>query len=82
MKQFHKTIFQIEVLSEEPIVSELPVDKLLSYLEYEGTFGHHSNLINLTGSSEITSDQLIEECARHGTDPSFFIENFLENEDE
>ena len=71
-KQFYKTVLQIEVLSEDPIVAELPVDKLLSYLEYQGTFGHNSNYVSVVGEQKLTVKELELECAKHGTDPSFF----------
>mgnify|MGYP003332635390 CR=1 FL=1 len=72
--RFYKTIIKIEVLSEGPIVSELPIDKLLSYIEYEGTFGNFSNSVEVAESNPITLEELKNACAQHGTDPGFFTE--------
>lgn len=73
-KQFYKTIIQVEILSEGEIVPELPADKLLSYLEYEGNFGHFSNFVHVVSSQPITKKELKEECIKHGTSLSFFLD--------
>lgn len=72
MKGFFKTIVQVEILSEGPYVNELPVDKLLSSIEYDATYGHTSNYITVVRSDEITKDELEAECLKHGTDSTFF----------
>jgi hypothetical protein len=70
--RYYKTVLQVEVLSDGPVVESLPVDKLLSYLEYEGSFGHNSNYITIVSTEPLTAEKLELECGKHGTDATFF----------
>ena len=70
---YFRTTITVEVLSEGRIATELPVDKLLSYLEYQGTFGHNSNKITVTAEEKLSERELVKACIDHGTDPNFFL---------
>lgn len=71
-EKVYKTVIQVEILSEGPYRSELPIDKILSSIEYDGAFGHNSNFITVIEEKELSQKELELECAKHGTDPTFF----------
>ena len=65
--KFYKTIVQVEILSEKPV----EVDSLENLNELI-IHGDCSGLINKMSEQSISKKELIDECSRHHTDPSFF----------
>lgn len=66
-RKFYKTIFQVEVLSEEPI-KELS----LSDLDYEITEGDCSGRVSTLSENTINGACAANELLAQGSDPSFF----------
>lgn len=56
MRKFFKTVYQIEVLSEEP----LPDKMSLAQVEYEITDGHYSGSISITETKLLTAKEAAE----------------------
>ena len=67
MKKLHKTVIQIEVLSEDFYdfwgLESLARDIIL---------GECSGLTKIVSQEELTHEQSILECQKQGTDPEFF----------
>jgi hypothetical protein len=64
---FYKTVIQVEVLTEDPYGWNR-----LGEVAHDIMFGHASGLVSEVSREEITEEQLVEECAKHATDPTFF----------
>ena len=65
--KFYKTVVTVEVLTTEE-VDLTDLDTLNYYI----TEGNGSGLIEQS-YHVISKEQLIAECARHGTEPGFFL---------
>lgn len=66
-KKIYKTVFTVEVLSEEPIESTS-----LYELAEETTNGSWSGILELTSSTELTGNEAVVEIRKQGSDESFF----------
>lgn len=64
-RKFYKTVVTIEILGEEPW------DGSLETLNYDVTEGHFSAMMD-DDVEELTAQEAVLECKRHGTDPEFF----------
>lgn len=66
--KFFKTIIQVEILSEKPLSEEYNLQSL-----HEMTVsGECSGFYKQVSEQSISKQELIEECVKHQTDPSFF----------
>lgn len=67
-KTLYKTVFTVEVLSEEP----LPDGMTLTSIDEEITEGHSSGAFKETKSVTISGKEAVEAVKAQGSDPSFF----------
>jgi hypothetical protein len=67
-RKFYRTVFQIEVLSKEPIGTITPL-----VLSKELLYGKYSGLINKIESSEISEDVLTQLLELHKTKLDFLV---------
>lgn len=67
-RDFYKTVITIEVLSEDPLDSNMS----LSDLDYFITDGDGSGLIKPWKRKKINGKQAAKELMKQGSDPSFF----------
>ena len=68
MTTFYKTVFTIEVLSEE----EYPLRAELERINYDITEGHCSGIVYCTEQKQLTGRAMAEELFKQGSDPEFF----------
>lgn len=66
-RKFYRTVYTVEVLSEEP-VGEMS----LADLDYEITEGHSSGRFLSTENEEVDGKKMAELLKAQGTDPEFF----------
>lgn len=71
MSKLYKTIYTVEVLSDEPLGNLGPGD-----IEYEITEGHCSGVTSFT-QKEITEFQMAKELIRQGSDVDFLLPDWL-----
>ena len=72
--KYYKAVITVEVLTaDEPVFWNRLED-----VAYAITLGDASGLVELISEDEITEEQLVKECDKHGTDPTFFT--MLEDE--
>ena len=71
---FYKTVVTVEVLTDVPFEWNG-----LANLAYETMEGGASAWVDYS-SEKITKETLVVECAKHATDPGFFL--YFEDEDE
>ena len=67
-RKFYKTVFKIEVLSEEPLHGNLN----LSDLDYKITKGNCSGTYNVQSVKELNGKQIAKELEKQGSGPEFF----------
>ena len=67
-RKFFKTVFTIEVLSEDPLSSSLS----LTDIEYEITEGYCSGTIRVEEATEIDGRTAVALLEAQGSDPEFF----------
>jgi hypothetical protein len=68
-RKFFKTVYQIEVLSED---NPLPDELTLAQIEYEITEGHCSGSISIIETWPLTAKEAAEALMAQGSDPEFF----------
>jgi hypothetical protein len=69
MKTFTKTTIQVEVISEEPIEV-----KDMEELHWRIMYGNCSGIWSITRVESLDNEELLKECAKQGTDPSYFLD--------
>jgi len=67
-RKFYKTVYEIEVLSEEKIPEWMSVEEIA----YEITSGGCSAVFNHIKTQELTGKECAEELMNQGSDPEFF----------
>lgn len=67
-RKFYKTVYKIEVLSEEP----MGYCESLSNIEYEITEGQCSGIFTEEEIIELTPQEMVVELESQGSDPEFF----------
>jgi len=67
-RKFYRTVFQYEVLSEEP----LPDCMTLEQISYETMEGHCSGMFLETTKQEVTARSMVTLLLAQGSDPEFF----------
>jgi hypothetical protein len=67
-KKYYKTVFTVEVLSEDPV----PFDLALEDLAHEIVFGDYSGKVTRAPAEELASEQMTEALESQGSDPGFF----------
>lgn len=67
-RKFYRTLVKIEVLSEEPISSEIGIETLCA----EITTGDYSGLVLWSPGQEIDGKTAATALIGQGSDPSFF----------
>ena len=67
-RKFYRTVFTVEVLSEEPIRPDID----LVDLAYEITDGHASGRMDITEGKVLTGPQAAVALKAQGSDPEFF----------
>jgi hypothetical protein len=67
-RKFHRTVYQIEVLSEEPMP-----DISLNDLAYEIIDGHCSGVFSEVSSDVVNATQIVALLKNQGSDPEFFM---------
>jgi hypothetical protein len=67
-RKFYRTVFQYEVLSEEPITDSLSLEQI----NYECTEGDWSGHFLDTHSEELNGKAMADKLAEQGCDPEFF----------
>lgn len=71
-KKLYKTIIQVEVLSEEPVIDDFCNN--LSWIGYEIERGEMSGVITTLASNiEVEGEDAVRECNLHGTSTDFFM---------
>lgn len=66
-RKFHKTVVQVEILSEEPIeITDL------NSIHYNITEGDWSGVVKVKSSKELTGKQAATALLNQGSDPGFF----------
>lgn len=65
---FHKTVISIEVLSEGPYKPTLLED-----VHHDITDGQCSGVWSITGTSQLTREQMAEALIAQGSDPEFLL---------
>ena len=77
-KKFHKTVFQVTVLSEKPFASDLS----LSDIHDEITTGDCSGVVKEVSHEEMNGKQAADALYEQGSDPGFFMLDDEGNDDE
>ena len=67
-RKFYKTLVQVEILSEEPIPEDLPVEAILQ----EATNGSYSARDLPWKQTTLNGKQAAKALQKQGSDPSFF----------
>ena len=67
-RKFYKRIFQVEVLSEDPIPEEMDLDEL----HYQVTDGSWSGMMTAQDQEEVDGARMAELLRHQQSDPSFF----------
>lgn len=67
MKTIHRTVFQVEVLSEEPLSSDLNLAELHHFI----TDGAGSGVVSLVSSTELSGQDAVAAVLEQGSDPEF-----------
>ncbi len=68
--KFYRTVFTIEVLSDEPLQAD---GMGLEEINYEITEGHCSGVVTTDGSMEVTKKEMSDLLYAQGSDPSFLF---------
>ena len=67
-RKFHKTIVQIEILSEDPIGNVTDLDTI----HFEITEGSWSGSTKILSESKLNGQEVAEALFKQGSDPAFF----------
>lgn len=67
-KTFHRTVWTVEVLSDEPLATGLD----LADIDYAITEGHCSGEYHVTHTEVLTGLEMAEALQHQGSDPEFF----------
>ncbi len=67
-RRFHKTVIQIEILSEDPY----PDGKSLQDIAYDIEDGEYSGRIHRVSSEELDGPAMADALEKQGSDPEFF----------
>jgi hypothetical protein len=67
-RKFHKTVFQIEVLSEDPVPESMGIDAVLR----EAIDGSYSMRVASVLAEELDAHQAAQALRVQGSDPGFF----------
>ena len=69
-KKYYRTVFKIEVLSDEPMPDIIDLDTI----HYEVTEGHCSGMFLDSEVEECNKERIVELLKKQGTDPTFLVE--------
>jgi len=67
-RKFYKTVFTVEVLSEEPLRDDMD----LSDVDYMITEGGWSGIVDRSDTVELSGLEAARELQNQGSDPDFF----------
>lgn len=67
-RKFYRTVFQVEVLSETPILGHVDLEDIA----YQGTEGEWSVDMETVETETVGSEQMAELLIAQGSDPGFF----------
>lgn len=70
----YKTVVTIEVLSDQPLNNES-----LENISQQTMTGDWSKIMNQSESVELSKDEVITECEKQGSDPSFFLTDYQDH---
>ena len=80
MERYYKTKIVVEVLSNEPITTPFDLDDL-EELAFEVINGGWSGVAYVEKAEELTREECVEALEAQGSDPSFLIMYYSEEED-
>jgi hypothetical protein len=76
---YYKSVFQIEILSNEPYENEFPT---LNSLHHDITTGHCSGYLTLESEELVTKEQMHVLLENQGSDPTFLDDDYEYTDDE
>jgi hypothetical protein len=76
-KKLYKSKLTIEVLSDEPIPEHASLESIQEAIEYGPSSGR---VLWNSRNKEISGENAVKECEKHGTDPDFFMMDYNGNE--